>query len=282
MSPFGSKLSATVVTSKFEAETRAVVNRNLFRDYADDTLLDGVEFDGTTGSSGYTVFARWIAQGLVDKACGLTGGYTRDDAVKAGYSAEAPRTADGADVLDGVDVLDSGAFQSAGKPNSMIELIGGLLPALTSIGSYTFKSFSGTLIIKGKFLGGLPALTSIGISAFKSFSGTLIIKEKFPLLAAIQAPRLSAVNAKRAAASDATFTNEYNMFGFDDDGVAQQQQQQQRTLGLRCRDLVKMMWRGQRKKKEKRRRLGLGIDIINSINIDLTLNENNIDSSSLL
>lgn len=78
MSPFGSKLSATVVTSTFEAETRAVVNRNLFREYADDTLLDGVEFDGTTGSSGYTVFARWIAQGLVDKACGLTGGYTRD------------------------------------------------------------------------------------------------------------------------------------------------------------------------------------------------------------
>lgn len=32
--------------------------------------VDEVEFDGTTGSSGYTVFARWIAQGLVDKACG--------------------------------------------------------------------------------------------------------------------------------------------------------------------------------------------------------------------
>eukprot|EP00729_Bicosta_minor_P009713 gene9713-16767_t len=48
VSPFGSKLSATVVTSKFEAETRAVVNRNLFREYADDTLLDGVKIDGTT------------------------------------------------------------------------------------------------------------------------------------------------------------------------------------------------------------------------------------------
>lgn len=125
----------------------------------------------------------------------------------------------------------------------MIELVGGLLPTLTSIEDGAFWSFGGKLTIKGSFpllaaiqeeafqsagkpnsvielVGGLPALTSIGISAFKSFSGTLIIKEKFPLLAAIQAPRLSAVNAKRAAASEATFANEYNMFGFDDDGGA--------------------------------------------------------------
>ena len=40
VSPFGSRLSTTVVTSTYEAGVRTVVNRGPFREYADDTLLD--------------------------------------------------------------------------------------------------------------------------------------------------------------------------------------------------------------------------------------------------
>lgn len=53
MSPFGSKLSATVVTSTFQAETRAFVNLIPFLEYADDTLLDGVEFASLIGKLTY-------------------------------------------------------------------------------------------------------------------------------------------------------------------------------------------------------------------------------------
>eukprot|EP00729_Bicosta_minor_P000843 gene843-7315_t len=107
------------------------------------------------------------------------------------------------------------AFGNSGNANSKIELLGGLMPNLTSIGCRAFSRFGGTLEFMGTFpllsrigasfgsdceglvferisdanskieLIDMPALTSIDGNAFYGFNGTLIVSGSFPLLASI-------------------------------------------------------------------------------------------------
>lgn len=182
MSPFGSKLSATVVTSKFEAETRAVVNRNLFREYADDTLLAFVHQTAARG---------WMSSSKLS-------------ATVATSTAQAEMHFSRASPL----------IFTTTRQCSRIELIDQM--HLEKIHRHAFENHQGTLVVKGKFpklmgiaedafrfcdrknsnvaLDSLPRLQVIGHEAFYKFQGRLVVSGCFPMLKEIHESVVSLVN----------------------------------------------------------------------------------------
>ena len=100
------------------------------------------------------------------------------------------------------------AFHRSGNADSNVELLGELVPKLSTIDRAAFQNFRGTVIVKGSFpllsqigrdafnsvdhagskfelVGELPKFTAIGRSAFRFFKGTVVLKGSFPLLSEI-------------------------------------------------------------------------------------------------